>query len=109
MPGQAAQEIIKPVPYAPDLAFRLHQQDPASYPFLLESAAAGTPQGRYDILFAFPEMALTLDHQGRLAGPGASGSQDFLSALNGWWQHEHRELAVSDRPFRGGWFIFLGY
>jgi len=88
---------------------RMHCADPRAYPFLLESAAIGTPQGRFDILFAFPGDALTLDHHGCLAGPGADGSHDFLAALNGWWQHEHVELPVSDRPFRGGWFLFLAY
>ena len=109
MSGHPEVEIIKPVSYGRDLAFRLHRRNPNLYPFLLESAATGTPHGRYDILLAFPGNALTLDHHGTLTGPGSAGSHDFLSALNGWWQHEHVELHESRRPFRGGWFIFLSY
>ena len=100
---------VIPVPYGPDLALRLHERNPDRYPFLLESAASGTDQGRYDILFAFPGESLSLGNDGILQGHGAAGGHDFLTALNGWWQHEHVELAVSDRPFRGGWFLFLGY
>ncbi len=109
MAGHPEPETILPVPYRTDLAFGLHQAHPERYPFLLESAARGTPQGRYDIVFAFPDESLTLNRDGRLRGHGAAGGHDFLAALNGWWQHEHAELPVSDRPFRGGWFLFLGY
>ncbi len=109
MSGRPEQESLVPVPYQPDLALRLHEAAPERYPFLLESAASGTPQGRYDVLFAFPGETLTLEPDGRLCGHGAAGGYDFLSALNGWWQHEHVELPSSDRPFRGGWFLFLAY
>jgi len=109
MPSRPQTEHILPVPYGRDLALSLHQSAPDRYPFLLESAARGTPQGRYDILFAFPDESLVLDASGDLRGHGAAGGHDFLTALNGWWQHEHVELPVSDRPFRGGWFLFLGY
>ena len=80
----------------------LHKRNPERYPFLLESVAntididddTKSCSSRFDILFAFPKAALTLDNRGRLAGPGASGSQDFLSALNGWWQHEHMAAKI---------------
>ncbi len=110
MSGHIETECLRPVPYRPDLAFRLHQWAPERYPYLLESAASGTAQGRFDVLFAFPEDSLVLDHDGRLHGQGAArGGHDFLACLNGWWQHEHLELPASERPFRGGWFIFLAY
>ena len=48
-PGYACQ-TLKAVP---DLA-DLHALNPARYPHLLESVAHGTPQARFDILFAFP-------------------------------------------------------
>jgi len=102
-------ETILPIRFQPDLALRLHLTDPESYPFLLESAASGTPQGRFDILFSSPDEYLALKQDGGLVGRGADSAHDFFAALNGWWQHEHVELPVSDRPFRGGWFIFLGY
>jgi anthranilate synthase component 1 len=102
-------EIIRRVEYRPDLAFSVHRSYPHRYPFLLESAARGTPQGRYDILFAEPTEALTLAADGGLEGPGAECGHDFLNALNGWWQTEHVELPECGRPFRGGWFLFLAY
>jgi anthranilate synthase component 1 len=109
MADVTGSEILRRIDYRPDLAFSVHRHFSHRYPFLLESAASGTPQGRYDILFAAPEDVLTLDADGRLAGPGAERRHDFLNALNGWWQQEHVELAPSDRPFRGGWFLFLAY
>jgi anthranilate synthase component 1 len=102
-------ELRQPVPYDPCLALALNRAFPRRYPFLLESAASGTPQGRFDILFAFPGAHLVLDSDFRLTGPSSFGSNDFLAALNGWWQHEHVELAPDDSPFRGGWFLFLAY
>lgn len=102
-------EHRRQIPYATTLALALHQTSPSRYPFLLESAASGTPQGRFDILFAFPGDSLVLDANYRLTGPAAAGATDFLSGLNGWWQHEHVELTPDALPFRGGWFLFLAY
>ncbi len=85
----------------------LHHCRPTRYPFLLESAAHGTRQGRYDILFAFPGRSLRLSGEQMLLG---NQSDDFLSALNAWWLAEHADAAgPSDWPFRGGWFVYLGY
>jgi anthranilate synthase component 1 len=109
MAGQAAAYSIYELPYDPSLALRLHRHDPVHYPFLLESAASGTAQGRFDILFAGPTERLVLDCDRRLDGPGASSGPDFLAALNGWWQRESVERCAGDSPFRGGWFLYLGY
>lgn len=87
--------------------------EPSLFPFLLESAAHGTPQGRYDILFARPEAEMLVLHaDGSLTGPHAEATGgDFLIALDAWWRAEG--TAPSDDtngpPFRGGWFLFLGY
>lgn len=116
---------------------RLHRRHPARYPHLLESAATGTPQARYDILFAFPGETLELTAEGVLAGsvavdlgvaeaPGdrrgrVIGDQDFLAAFDRWWERESGAAADRDPdppeaaeggtapPFTGGWFVFLGY
>jgi len=116
---------------------RLHHRHPARYPHLLESAATGTPQARYDILFAFPGETLELTAEGILAGsvavdlgvaeaPGdrrgrVTGDQDFLAAFDRWWERESGAAADRDPgppeaaeggtapPFTGGWFVFLGY
>jgi anthranilate synthase component 1 len=95
-------------PGFPDLA-GLHALDSARYPYLLESVAHGTPQSRYDILFAFPGSSLRLNADGRLETDTASGSGDFLQTLDDDW---HRERLAEDDapfPFRGGWFLYLGY
>ncbi|MEE8122677.1 MAG: chorismate-binding protein, partial [Alphaproteobacteria bacterium] len=82
----------------------LHRLEPARYPHLLESAAAGTAQGRFDILFAFPGETLEAPRASR---PGTAG---FLDAFDRWWRREAVfDRAVPNLPFRGGWFVYLGY
>jgi len=88
----------------------LHRADPARYPFLLESAASGTPQGRADMLLGFAREALVLERDGRLHGPGAEPDGDFLGALDRW----HAAVGApagpkGPGPGSGGWFLFLGY
>ncbi|MEJ2347013.1 MAG: aminodeoxychorismate synthase component I [Gammaproteobacteria bacterium] len=80
------------------------------YPHLHESVAHGTEQARYDILFAFPDSALTLDANGRLSGDDGQGG-GFLEAFDRWWQREAVAITGGDAPvpFRGGWFVYLGY
>ncbi len=88
----------------------LHRRDPGRYPHLLESAAHGTPQGRYDILFAFPGETLVLDADG-LRGPHA-GAGGFLRGLDAWWAAEGAAPGAGEAdglPFLGGWFVYLGY
>lgn len=89
----------------------LHAAHPERYPFLLQSTAAGGPQGRCDILFAFPGEALILHADGHLSGAYANQEGgDFLHALDGWWRREQASgSAPQAPPFRGGWFLFLGY
>lgn len=87
----------------------LHAAFPERYPYFLESAASGTPHGRYDILFAFPGESLRLDRARGLHGPHA-GRTGFLGALDEW-QMAEQSVALDDSglPFRGGWFVFLAY
>jgi len=95
----------------------VHRRNSDYYPFLLESVARGGPQARYDILFAAPGARLILDAQGGLTGeaPGQRDG-DFLDALDRWRQAEApssaadgNRLANDAVPFRGGWFLYLGY
>lgn len=86
---------------------RLHAADPAQFPFLLESVAHGTPQSRYDLLFASPGETLVLQADGRLSGPFAE-TGNFLDALDAWWRSE-RAAGPKSSPFTDGWFLFLGY
>lgn len=107
----------------------LHRIAPARYPLLLESAAHGTAQGRWDMLLAASGESLTLQADGTLERNGAvdaSGAdgelrtsqhddargtrhEDFLSALDAWW-HALRQPRDEPRwPFRGGWALLLSY
>jgi anthranilate synthase component 1 len=78
----------------------LHRLNPQRYPFLLQSVAHGTAQARYDILFAFPQQSLSL-HAGE--------SADFLAALDHAWRAARVDVATTEAPFHGGWFLYLGY
>jgi anthranilate synthase component 1 len=85
------------------------------YPLLLESSAAGTAQGRWDILLAASGDTLELVRDGTLsrngagiAAPGGTGD-DFLAALDAQWQAARLPREEPRWPFRGGWALFLAY
>jgi len=88
----------------------LHRLAPLRYPLLLESSAAGTAQGRWDLLLATNGESITLDRDGlthRADGSRIDG--DFLSALDHAWQAQRMLRDEPRWPFRGGWALFLGY
>ena len=90
----------------------LQRRHPARYPYLLESVAHGTPQSRHDILFAFPGNRLTLRADGGCVDEhGDRHSAGFLSTLDQQWQSLRLPASSADDavPFRGGWFLYLGY
>ncbi len=94
--------VVHPLDVDLDL-LDLHEIDSTRYPFFLESVASGTPQSRYDILFAFPGKQLQLN---------ANDSGDFLSELDQCWSATDQKNFIADEttlPFRGGWFVYLGY
>ena len=84
---------------------------PQRYPGLLESVASGTPQARWDILFAFPQESIRLDADGRTrGGDGAVLDGGFLDALDAAWVGQGARVDVDPQwPFRGGWLLYLGY
>ncbi len=92
----------------------LHRQAPADFPFLLQSAVADAgahANARYDILFACPGDTLVLDGNQQLSLNGRSLPEtDFLAALDMCWRDaaQHRQ-SLSELPFSGGWFVYLGY
>jgi anthranilate synthase component 1 len=94
--------------WRPDF-LQAHIADPARFPFLLESASAGTRQGRYDLLLTAGAETLWLDAGGTLVGERAAGG-GFLAALDAWFEAERVPQAGAPAlPFRGGWFVYLGY
>jgi anthranilate synthase component 1 len=79
----------------------LHRLAPARYPFILESVASGTAQGRHDIVFACPGDELRRE-----------GCDDapFLPRLDAAFAAARTAPDLrAQLPFRGGWFLFLAY
>ena len=94
--------LLEPIDVDSAALLALHAASPELYPALFESAAAGEPLGRYDILFAHPTSRLT----------ASTTSERFLPALDSWWQRERAQSgqdAARAMPFRGGWLVYLGY
>ena len=100
--------VIRPLSHDIDLR-ALHRMYPARYPFLLQSTAAHTHLGRFDILFAFPHEELVLERPGQLDGHCSDNAGQFLQSLDDWWREERQPRNDSQLPFQGGWFLFLGY
>jgi anthranilate synthase component 1 len=90
---------------------RLAAQNPARYPLLLDSAAAGS-LGAVSLLLAEPRAALWLSADGRLGADGTSiEGGSFLAALESWWRRESpgAPRPAAELPFTGGWALYLGY
>ena len=85
----------RPLPADLDL-LDLQRLAPQRYPLLLESSAAGTAQGRWDLLLSASGDTLTLHADGvvrRIDGSLVEG--DFLDALDRDWRALH---ATRDEP-----------
>jgi len=83
---------------------------PERYPALLASAVTGTPQSRFDILFAAGDASLTLGADGIVRN--ASGDivpGVFLDALDAAWALRHHPRVEDGLPFHGGWIVYLAY
>ncbi len=93
--------VVLTIPGTPDL-LAVHASNPGRYPYLLQTLGA---QG-WDILFAFPRQVslFTLSDL-------QPGKNCFFSELANAWQIEGGAVSAEllDLPFRGGWFVFLGY
>lgn len=106
----AAPAVLQPVSLDPAALLGLHAAFPDVYPALFESAAAGEPLGRFDILFAHPAARLTLGRDSVLVDPAGSRSAgQFLPALDRWWQQQRAAPSLHALPFTGGWLVYLGY
>ncbi len=101
--------LTRTLPSPPDL-LDLHRHAPARYPLLLESSAAGTAQGRWDLLLMANGESLRLDPDGVTRDQqGDTVAGDFLQALDAVWQTLHTARDEPRWPFRGGWALLLGY
>ncbi|MEO6264889.1 MAG: aminodeoxychorismate synthase component I [Luteimonas sp.] len=101
--------VTRTIPSNLDL-LALHRLAPQRYPLLLESSAAGTAQGRWDLLLATNGDSLSLDRNGMTRrADGGSTDGDFLSTLDHAWRAQRTPRDEPRWPFRGGWALFLGY
>lgn len=96
----------------------LHRVNPQRYPFLLQSTAKNSTaktflknrkkdssSARYDILFAFPEETIRLEHSKTNPRPS-----DFFDELDRLWSIAgERKSHQTSLPFSGGWFLYLAY
>ena len=98
-------------PLTPDIdLLALHRLAPQRYPLLLESSAAGTAQGRWDLLLATTGESLTLSADNVVRREdGIDVGADFLDALDADWTSQRTTRDEPRWPFRGGWALFLGY
>jgi anthranilate synthase component 1 len=103
---ESAQVEPVSLPASPgETLLALHRAWPGRYPVLLESAASGTPQGRFSLLLARPRERLEAGDP----RPGEVHRRDFLERLDSAWRREAIPRTPSAWPFTGGWFLFLGY
>jgi anthranilate synthase component 1 len=117
LPAPGGEAVNRPVQRVrwldrvPDL-LGLAQAEPATFPYLLESAARGELGGCSMLLFA-SGAALVAGADGEVQGPGVGDS--FLDRLSSWFAQEGQPGAAAQDvsgpqlPFGGGWFIYLGY
>lgn len=78
----------------------LHEQNPACYPFLLESVVT-SPHARYSLLFAFPQETVRLDDL---------SEESFCERLDTAWHRNGVQIHPDNNlPFRGGWFLYFAY
>lgn len=111
----AAQPVQPPIPVTRRLPpgidlLDLHRLAPARYPLLLESSAAGSAQGRWDILLMASGQLFQLDRDGTVRDDrGAAIGTDFLDVLDAAWRASRVAHQPSRWPFRGGWALLLGY
>lgn len=88
----------------------LHNHLPSRYPYLLESSALGSAQGRYDLLLAAEGAPLVTTGDGNCTGPLSGNGRGFLAALDKWYEQDvGAPTTAGELPFAGGWFLYLGY
>ena len=97
---------------ATDELLALHHAFPERYPYLLESSASSLEGNNQDLLLAFPQSQLNLYAQHGLSIPpelSGAATDDFLAALDQWWQQQRIAEIQQAHKFSGGWFLYLSY
>jgi anthranilate synthase component 1 len=87
----------------------LHAANPGRYPVLLESTALGEQLTGYDLLLACPGEQLVLKAGQLTSNAPLDLEGTFLEVLDRWWANNRLPDSESSMPFKGGWFVFLGY
>ena len=101
--------LSRPLPADLDL-LDFNRLAPRRYPLLLESSAAGTAQGRWDLLLVASGESLTLHRDGLVRrADGTPVGDAFLDALDAQWRALHAPRDEPRWPFHGGWALFLSY
>ncbi|MBC6497764.1 MAG: aminodeoxychorismate synthase component I [Alphaproteobacteria bacterium GM7ARS4] len=103
------------------LLLAVHRRRREHYPHLCASTASSGESGRYSILFACPRSEIIF-HRGRgISHDGVVVREDnFLAYVVQQWRLERdiwaaygaygeRACAGAEIPFRGGWFVYVGY
>ncbi len=89
---------IKALNYQPDL-LAIHAKNPQRYPYFLSSAQCGGEQGRYSILFAFPQQKIEC----------LAKDPDIFIEFIGQYECSNSQKNSADLPFVGGWFFYFSY
>ncbi len=86
----------------PDL-LSLAGAHPHDFPFLLESSAH-SGLGRHSLLLLASEERLVVES-------GQAADSNFFPDFAAWFERERTTPVAADQdlPFRGGWFVYVGY
>lgn len=116
--------VIRQLPGSGDIdLLDLHRLNPARYPSILDSATqrkhshklndAARQNSRYSLCLGFPQSTITLSADQQLWVDGIQHNGGFLEQLESCWADVSTRSTPaeksSDLPFRGGWFVYLGY
>ena len=104
--SSTSELIIKKINFFGDI-LNIHRFNNSRYPFLLQSSAKGNSLCRYDILFAFPQREIILNHN----DISSLEKKSFLQEFDNEWKKEKISFGKKESkfPFHGGWFVYLGY
>lgn len=105
--------LVTSVPVSGAALRSLAAAHPARYPVFFDSAASG-PLAMHSMLACEPDAALFRDTDGNLSATHRDiVAGGFLDNLEAWYRSEAAPAIpgspMQSLPFRGGWFVYLGY